>query len=130
LGNPSKLDEYRPPPCTPGERSRWVPTTNCTGGPTIGTGTQAIFENLLHFSPDTTNPQMRDIFFPVTGAACDSGDVNSFDFKIQVDTQCWENVHPDHLQVYGKPWCARCPCIVFLNNNSYPLLASSFQLLG
>ena len=73
---------------------------------------------------------MRDIFFPFAGTTCDSGDVDSFDFKVQVGAQCWENVHPDHLQVYGK-W----QMLTFFNPDfsSFSLaylLSYSFQLLG
>ena len=73
----------------------------------MGGGTRAIFENLLKNSRDTDNPNMRDIFFPFAGTVCDNDDVESFDFKVQADGQCWENVHPDHLQVYGR-YCFHC----------------------
>lgn len=66
----------------------------------MGTATQSVFENLIQTSTDTTNQYMRDIFFPATGSACSSSDMNSFDFKVQVADTCWENVHPDHLQVF------------------------------
>jgi hypothetical protein len=76
----------------------------------MGAETYAAFQMLLMTSKDSSNPHMRDIFFPVSGSACSPSDVNSFDFKVEVDSKCWENTHPDNLQVYVfNHWVERHP---------------------
>jgi hypothetical protein len=65
---------------------------------------------LLRLSSDTANPNMRDIFFPMNGLSCAGSDLNSFDFKVDVDGTCWQNVHPDHLNVYSfNYWVGQHP---------------------
>jgi len=100
IGQRNDPDEGLPSPCTPNARSRWVPIANCTGGPTVQTDTQNAFVTLLRFSSDQMNPFLRDIFFFASGTTCNPLDVNTFDFKVNVDGQCWQNVHPDYLNVY------------------------------
>lgn len=87
-------------PCMPGARSRWIRTDTCTGGKAWNSTTQTIFRNLLTASLDKENPFLRDVFFPATGTACAPNDLNSFGFKIQINGICFENQHPDNLQVY------------------------------
>jgi hypothetical protein len=92
-------------PCTPGARSRWVKVTNCTSGTAWATSTQSIFHQLLTNSLDKNNPFMRDIYFPAINTVCDTNDRSKSGFKIEIDDAtggkiCFENQHPDNLQVY------------------------------
>lgn len=91
-------------PCTPGARSRWVKVSNCTNGQLWQSSTQAVFLQLITNSPDRHNPYLRDVYFPITGTACHASDMNKFGFKIEIDVTggkvCYENQHPDNLQVY------------------------------
>ncbi|KAL3923786.1 MAG: hypothetical protein SGILL_001449 [Bacillariaceae sp.] len=122
LGNPMKPEENKPTPCTPGERSRWIPTSDCSGGTSVGDGTRDIFADLLQYSPDTSNEYMRDIFFPVAGTTCDEGDDTAFDFKkVQVGSQCWEHVHPDYLNIYGKSTGRQQLLVLSLNDSKCAL---------
>lgn len=104
LENP--LMEY---PCTPGARSRWIISTNCTILPEQEPlpQTDAIFRNLLSTSTDT-NPYVRDVFFPKVGASCPDPDDTGYDFKIKIGNICFENTHPDNYQVHDMTyWYAR-----------------------
>ena len=90
-------------PCTPGARSRWriMPDmSHCDGSLSeISSSTQQLFANLLSITIDP-NKYIRDIIFPSSGATCHSSDVNKFDFTVPVGNTCYQNVHPDTLQVY------------------------------
>lgn len=88
---------------------------NCTNGRTLGNDTEDAFYDLLTSSNDVSNPNLRDVFFPSTGTACDPNDVDladpsSYYFKVNVNGQCFENTHPDNYDVYDfTPWVARHP---------------------
>jgi hypothetical protein len=87
------------PPCTPGERSRWVPIDcNLVSGQ-IHSSTVQVFAALLGDSTDK-NTFVRDIVFPAIGVSCHPNNINTFNFSIEVNGQCWQNVHQSHLQVY------------------------------
>ncbi len=102
-------------PCNAGVRSRWIKVTNCTTTRVINNQTRATFVTLLSSTSDTSNANIRDIFFPNTGLTCHSADVvpndpNSFLFTINVNGQCFQNTHPDNFQVYDfTPWVSKHP---------------------
>lgn len=89
-----------PPPCTAATRSRWIKVApqDCIAT-TIGSSTTSIFQDLIGSSSDT-NPNLRDVQFPVLGPMCDLEDQGSYDFLVSVGSECWRNVHQSHLQVY------------------------------
>lgn len=97
-------------PCTAGETSRWIPSS-CSGPTvTIRSETNQLFAELLRASTDTRNPFLRDITFPLTGSSCNTNDRDSFDFTVNIDGECWLNVHKSHLQVYDfTPWVGEHP---------------------
>lgn len=104
------------PPCSPGTRSRWIQTLVSSATDCIGTewdeDTEESFRLLLTSSSDD-NFYLRDIFFPSNSAGrvtCAPDDINKFDFKILINGTCFENVHPDHLQVFEfNPWLTAHP---------------------
>jgi hypothetical protein len=91
-------------PCKPGARSRWVKVSDCSNGQSWQSTTKAIFEALITNSPDKNNPYLRDVFFPTVNTVCHADDVNKFGFKVSINVNgvntCYENQHPDNLQVY------------------------------
>ncbi|KAL3921613.1 MAG: hypothetical protein SGILL_002661 [Bacillariaceae sp.] len=107
-------DPLVPFPCTPGARSRWLKRvlgvnetctrtepmegTFLTGGNDWEDDTKQIFEDLLTESGDP-NPYITDVFFPTIGSTCNSLDADQYDFIIEIDGTCYENVHPDNYQV-------------------------------
>ncbi|VEU38256.1 unnamed protein product [Pseudo-nitzschia multistriata] len=95
--------EWTDPPCTPGARSRWIVVDDCNNpGSSWDSTTRSSFETLLRMSDDT-NSFMKDVFFPTSDGGivtCSPEDSDKFDFKIQIDGICYENTHPDNLQVY------------------------------
>ena len=99
--------DWTDPPCTPGARSRWIVVDNCTSpGTSWDDSTEASFRKLLT-SSDDANPYMKDIFFPTsTGGfiACSFDDMQKFDFKIEINGACYENTHPDNLQVFDMTY--------------------------
>ena len=100
--------DYKPP-CTAGVTSRWIPSDCGVVENTISTQTNLIFSKLLSGSVDQ-NKFLRDITFPLSGESCGNGDENKFDFKVNVNGECWLNVHRSHLQVYDfTSWLARHP---------------------
>lgn len=96
LINEYPLTEY---PCTAGTRSRWMKVSDCSGGPLMGSSTTIIFQSLIQNAEDG-NALLRDVFFPFNGVSCAANDRDTFNFKVTVGGVCWENVHPDHHQVY------------------------------
>lgn len=87
-------------PCTPGELSRWIPVDDCSVAFERSTPqSNEIFTDLLRAAEDE-NQFLRDIVFPATGISCNPNDFNRYGFKVEVDGQCWLNVHRVHLQVF------------------------------
>ena len=95
------------PPCTPGVRSRWIVTTdNCEDihESSWDEKTEDTFRVLLT-SSDDENQYMKDIFFPAGGSlSCSANDTKKFNFRINVDGTCYENTHPDNLQVFDMTY--------------------------
>jgi hypothetical protein len=95
----SKTDVPYDPPCTPSTTSRWIPVDDCSTN-TLDNMTAQVFSDLIGSSTDTSNPYMRDVFFPALGVACHPSNAQEYNFKVLVDGQCWENVHQSFYQVY------------------------------
>lgn len=87
-------------PCTPGLRSRWEREsgTTCDNPTRLRQKTRKAIRRLIAVSNDS-NPYIRDITFPATGVECDSDDTE-VEIEIQVRTDCWKRVHPEHLGVF------------------------------
>jgi hypothetical protein len=93
------------PPCTASTRSRWIKVTDCSFG-TPAASTSAVLASRIRSSTDT-NPYVRDILFPAVGSSCAAADVSKYNFRVNVDGQCWLNVHQEHLQVFDfTAWVA------------------------
>ena len=87
-------------PCTPGLRSRWErdPGATCENPSDLRTSTKRALKRLISGSNDR-NPYIRDITFPTSGEECDGRD-NEVEIQIEVGTDCWTHVHPEHLGVW------------------------------
>jgi hypothetical protein len=129
------------PPCQNGARSRWrlVQDASCTQE--VGTTTnQIIAELIAAATAEDSNPYMRDIVFPVT-KSCDAADASTFDFRVQVNGECWLNTHVDNLQVFDfTEWTyddthpgnsdKRNPIEEFAENDSFILVFPSWHDMG
>lgn len=97
------------PPCTPGETSRWIPSSCSGSNPGVRGETRDIFVDLLSQSDDT-NPYVRDVTFPATGVSCHPDDMGAFSFQVKDKDSCWLNVHQSHLQVFDfTEWVQQHP---------------------
>lgn len=96
------------PPCTASAISRWAPVDDCVSG-LAGDATNLVFAELLR-QADDSNPNLRDVIFPAVDIACSDADAETYNFKVLVDGQCWQNVHESHLQVYDfSAWVTNHP---------------------
>lgn len=97
-------------PCAKSKTSRWAPV-DCSvlASATVSSTTEGIFANLVNAaSASNTNPNLLDVKFLSSTAACDKVDKKKVGFKITDSAgQCWLNVHPDHLNVYDFTAWAR-----------------------
>jgi hypothetical protein len=95
-------------PCEGGKRSRWVKVDTCTDDVEVEQSTKDIFIYLIsQLSSADPNMYIRDVLMPntnINGLGCDSGDLSTFDFKVLVNGECWENTHPDNYQVYDMTY--------------------------
>lgn len=89
-------------PCVPGSRSRWkkIVTGDCSNS--LRTTTLETWDNLIRkaASSSSNTEGIIDTYMPVLGAGCDAADLGSFDYKVQVDGNCWKNVHPWEFEVF------------------------------
>ena len=86
-------------PCVHGIRSRWTKDeSSSTCDQNVDEGTAAIFRALINHSKDS-NPYVKDLITP-DSAWCDWTDETTLHMIVQVGEECWETVHPDHLNVY------------------------------
>lgn len=82
-----------------GVKSRWKKDTSsspCTSN--VGERTANIFRDLINNSQDP-NPHIKDLVTPNT-AWCNWADESTLKMIVRVDGECWESVHPNHLNVY------------------------------
>jgi cullin-associated NEDD8-dissociated protein 1 len=97
------------PPCKAGTTSRWVVVNvDCTDT-TMKDSTRTFLQNLLVEAKTTqSNPYMLDVFMPFAG--CDATDANGLYYRIAANGKCYENVHPNHWQVFDfTAWAAQHP---------------------
>jgi len=88
-------------PCTSSMRSRWIPvdTSECdTPSVPIDMTTEAEFAQAIYAS-NGDNPFMRDIEFSGECFVDDATKVGMVAF-VDEESQCYKNVHPDHMSVY------------------------------
>jgi hypothetical protein len=108
IENLNQDPEYVEYPCTAGERSRWVKVDTCTDYVTVDQATKDVFIYLISQQNSADpNPYIRDVLMPSTninGLDCHFEDLSTFDFKVQVGGDCWENTHPDNYQVYDMTY--------------------------
>jgi len=94
------------PPCHASVTSRWrrlgtMTETKCFHRTLeVHNDTRAAIAQILMASGDE-NPNTRDIFFPETpGISCHADDMDTKDFRVYADGECFENVHRDSYSVF------------------------------
>jgi hypothetical protein len=101
----TNTDGSYPLPCSEGNpRSRWIPredldASSCTNA--LQASSTASLVTAIENSNDQ-NVYVRDIYLwnSVAEDGCDSIDELEYGMLIMTDEGCWENVHPDHLNIY------------------------------
>jgi len=86
-------------PCSSGMRSRWVPvdSSECSSPSVpVDAATTSAFAQAFQLSSDE-NTYLRDVEF---GGTCHVDDTNKTGMAVDVNGQCYLNVHPDHMSVY------------------------------
>jgi len=96
------IEDINQHPCL-AKNSRWIVETGACDAPTRGLGakTLAALEDAIKGSSDD-NVYVRDVSHP-DALSCNEEDINIEilnNLRIQVGTDCYTHVHPDHLNVY------------------------------
>lgn len=97
-----QADSQTDAPCVAGARSRWkkIITDDCSNS--LSSNTRGIWEDLIRkaYTSSSNAEGIVDTYMPVLGDGCDANDLRSVDFKVQVDGNCWKNVHPWEFEVF------------------------------
>ena len=108
LRQEGSLVPYRPP-CASGETSRWIRSECSSDAVGIQPDTNNAFRTLIAQSTDD-NPYVRDVTFPLSGSSCSIEDAHRYGFMVNVNGECWLNVHRSHLQVFDfTAWVSEHP---------------------
>ena len=93
-----RLEDDGRSPCQHGTRSRWkkYPSNICNQN--IHSHTASIFQRIILQTNDP-NPHVKDVYLPLE-ENCYNDDLEIVQMQIMIDSDCWRNVHPDHLNVY------------------------------
>lgn len=105
-------DDYTvTPPCRQSSISRWVPIDclEVSGPSSIHPDSELALATLLEEALlKSENPSVVDIQLHETGGKCVDMDADKVGFHItDLQGKCWQNVHPDHLNVYDFTAWAR-----------------------
>jgi hypothetical protein len=93
-----RLDKiFQKSPCVHGVRSRWEIVQN-TCKENVHTSTASILREMFRQSDDT-NIYVKDLYLP-EDKQCNVADLNNIEMEVQVGTDCWRTVHPNHMNVY------------------------------
>ena len=103
-----RLEDDDKSPCQHGTRSRWKKYPSRICNQNIRRHTASIFERMI-LQSDDPNPHIKDVYLPMD-ENCHNKDLSIVRMEIMIDSDCWMNVHPDHLNVYDfSDWTEKHP---------------------